>query len=150
MAKGLHQYIASEDALVIPSKYACIAPAAKNKLTTSQKAESDVLREKDRVKLLTFNDSEDRQAKGILLQTLSDEHFAYVTADVTIAIITTKQLFDRLKQYADESENPKVQIRQEQFRLMRQGATEPIMDYFARLDAVQTSLRDSRNAYTQR
>ena len=60
MAKGLYQYIASEDSLVIPSKYACIAKAAKDKLTTSQKSESDVLREKDRVKLLTFIDSEDQ------------------------------------------------------------------------------------------
>ena len=49
-----------------------------------------------------------------------------------------------------ESEDPKVQIRQHQFRLMQQGAIEPTMDYSARLDAVQASLRDSGNAYTPR
>ena len=72
MAKGLYKYIASENVLVIPFKYARITTADKDKLTSTQRAEGDGLGEKDRVKLLMFIDSEDRQAKGILLQNLSD------------------------------------------------------------------------------
>ena len=47
MEKGLHQYIVSEDAFVIPSKYACTATVAKDKFTSAHKAEGDALRERE-------------------------------------------------------------------------------------------------------
>ena len=136
MAKGLYQHIASEDALVIPSKHAVLATAASDRLTMAQQLEGDLLREKDRMKWSTFIDSKKCQPKETLLQNLSEERFSYVTSDVMIGTTTTKQLYDKLKKYATESENPKVQIRQQQFRLMCQGATEPSTEYLARLDAM--------------
>ena len=157
MSKGLYKYIADVDSLVASKEFAIIGTTASEaassetvlSLSTAQLKESAAIREKDLIKLLTFVDSEDVQAKGTLLQYLSTERFSFATSSLPLGTSTTKQLYDALKTYAEETENPKVQIRQQQFRMLRQGTSEPLIDYLARLDDIQSNLRDSGNAYTQ-
>ena len=152
MSKNLYKYVVGAEETKL-NTYEYTAPDST--MTTTEREYLLSEQAKDRVKLQMFMGSDDQQAKGILLASISPEMvrslIEVLKMDDTkvIATQTCKAVYDALKTYALSVEKPMVLVRKQAYRALKQMVNETISDYINRVDDAQAQLTLSDSGFSQ-